>query len=577
VDNFYLSALVRELEPEVLGRTVLRVSLAHSILLIDLRLPTGRQLLASMDRANPALYLSTKVSAQPARGHQSSTFFLSLVRKHLVGSRVTRIRKEPSDRVVQIDFEKLDAGDDKVRASLFLTLTGRSANAYLTDDSGQVIASLFERELADQAIELPLSLRLESSAPLDLERLKTDLNDSTSETQILEHFFGADSIFSPQLKKEFLVRISGGAPAAAFKSLLDDLSAPSPEPIVYSRLPLEKVDRAIINPRTDLLLSNIKLTQARGMIINRFSGLSEAADQFYSARGRAMLLRAEHTALKQTLAREVEKRESVIRAIESDRSRFDQPDKLKRMGDLILANLANARIEGTRATLVDYYDPGLAEVQIEIPDGFSLKEAASDYFARYQKAQRALTAIAAREREVLQTLGPLKHLLSRIEAEPGADSLEEAGIQAEKLLGKKRSGPRTTDKRGRRTGSYAFGRRFRSSDGYEIVVGRNDRDNDALTFRVAKPNDVWLHAADYPGSHAIIRNPSRDAPPHRTITEAAEVAAFYSQAKGEGKAAVHYTLKKFVSKPPRSKPGLVRLSSFKTIIVEPRCDLEKLD
>jgi predicted ribosome quality control (RQC) complex YloA/Tae2 family protein len=108
------------------------------------------------------------------------------------------------------------------------------------------------------------------------------------------------------------------------------------------------------------------------------------------------------------------------------------------------------------------------------------------------------------------------------------------------------------------------------------VVGRNDRDNDALTFRIAKPNDIWLHAADYPGSHAIIRNPARDSPPHRTITEAAEVAAFYSQAKGEGKAAVHYTQKKFVSKPPRSKPGLVRLSSFKTIVVEPRCVLERL-
>ena len=88
---------------------------------------------------------------------------------------------------------------------------------------------------------------------------------------------------------------------------------------------------------------------------------------------------------------------------------------------------------------------------------------------------------------------------------------------------------------------------------------------------------LWLALrSPPPSSLEIIRNPARDAPPHRTITEAAEVAAFYSQAKGEGKAAVHYTQKKFVSKPPRSKPGLVRLSSFKTIVVEPRCDLERL-
>src|SRR5262249_19993357 len=106
------------------------------------------------------------------------------------------------------------------------------------------------------------------------------------------------------------------------------------------------------------------------------------------------------------------------------------------------------------------------------------------------------------------------------------------------------------------------GRRFRSSDGYEIVVGRNDRENDALTFRIGRSSDVWLHAADYPGSHVLIRNPSRAEVPHRTIKEAAELAALNSQAKSSQKAAVHYTLKKFVSKAPRAKPGLVRLSSF---------------
>jgi len=290
-----------------------------------------------------------------------------------------------------------------------------------------------------------------------------------------------------------------------------------------------------------------------------------------------MSLRAEHSALKQTLTRELGKRESAIRAIESDRSRFDQPDKLKRFGDLILANLTNARIEGTKATVVDYYDPDQASIQIDIPEGLSLKEAAADYFAKYQKARRALTAIATREREVLHNLEPLRRLLFKLEQDPTADTIAEAGKETGRLLGKSDPAGRGADKRTRGKGGYAFGRRFRSTDGYEIVVGRNDRDNDALTFRVAKPNDIWLHAADYPGSHAIIRNPARTAPPHRTVSEAAEVAAFYSQAKGEGKAAVHYTQKKFVSKPPRSKPGLVRLSSFKTIIVEPRCDLERID
>ncbi|HEY7543773.1 MAG TPA: NFACT RNA binding domain-containing protein, partial [Blastocatellia bacterium] len=121
------------------------------------------------------------------------------------------------------------------------------------------------------------------------------------------------------------------------------------------------------------------------------------------------------------------------------------------------------------------------------------------------------------------------------------------------------------------------GRYFRSTDGYEIVVGRNDNENDQVTFRLARSTDIWLHAADYPGSHVIVRKIGREPIPQRAIIEAAQVAAFYSQAKRDSKVAVHYTEKKFVSKPPRSKPGLVRLSSFKTVLVEPVCSVEKIE
>jgi predicted ribosome quality control (RQC) complex YloA/Tae2 family protein len=571
VDNFYLSALVQEVRAEVRGRTVVRASLAGSTLLIDLRLSAGRQLRASLDRTTPAFYLSTEITTQLLTGKQATTFFLSLLRKHLIDARVVEVWKEPLDRIVRIDFEKLDAGDNKVQISLLLALTGRSANAYLMDGKGTVMGVLFEQNAGKRGPHSNPSI--ETFDPSSLTR---ELSDSIAQSEVLERFFGEGSIFGPQLRNEFLYRCHEASPSAAFKYLVEDLFDRKPLPLLYSRLTPEKIRQEVINPKTDLLLSHIELAQARGLLRHQFSSLSEAADQYYSARGAALSLRAEYAALKQTLAREVNKRESAIRAIDSDRARFDHPEELKRRGDLILANLANARLDGTSVTVVDYFDSDQAEIQIEIPPGATLKEAASDYFARYQKARRALAAIASRELAVLRNLDPLKELLLRLEQEPTSQSIAAAGKATELLLGTTRAarsdtGKRTSDKVGN-----AFGRRFRSSDGYEIVVGRNDRDNDTLTFRVAKAQDIWLHAADYPGSHAIIRNPARDTPPHRTITEAAELAAFYSQAKREGKAAVHYTQKKFVSRPPRSKPGLVRLSSFKTIVVEPRCNLERL-
>ena len=557
--------------PEVEGRAVSRVSLETSTLLLDLRLTSGRQLLISLDRTAPALYLSNQFATGSVSGKRTSSFFLSLLRKHIVDARLVRVRKEPLDRIIHLDFERLDAGDNKVRISLRLALTGRSANASLTDAQGNLLGTLFEQSAADRPA--PPTTSIESFDPASL---TSELSESITKSEVLACFFGADSIFGPQLKSEFLARCAGIVPAAAFKSLIDDTFNREPLPLVYSRLPLEQIPQVAIDPKTDLLLSHVELVQAQGLKLFQFSSLSEAADQYYSLRSRAIGLRAEYRSLRQMLVREINRRESAINAIESDRIRFDHPDQLKRYGDLILANLANARIEQTSVTVVDYYDPAQAEIQIEIPEGATLKEAASDYFARYQKARRALAAIASREREVSQNLDPLKQLLLRLEQEPTIACIAEVSKSAQQLLGTTKGSPRDKARRPRGN-TDSFGRRFRSSDGYEIVVGRNDRDNDALTFRVARPHDIWLHAADYPGSHAIIRNPTRDAPPHRTITEAAELAAFYSQAKREGKAAVHYAQKKFVSKPPRSKPGLVRLSSFKTILVEPRGDLERID
>ena len=120
-------------------------------------------------------------------------------------------------------------------------------------------------------------------------------------------------------------------------------------------------------------------------------------------------------------------------------------------------------------------------------------------------------------------------------------------------------------------------RRYRSSDGYEIMVGRAGADNDHLTFRVAKSYDLWFHAADYPGSHVVLRNPQRKPVPPRSIAEAAQLAAKFSQARTLPRAAVNYCERKYVTKMKGFAPGQVRLSSFKTLMVEPAEAGERLD
>jgi len=553
VDNFYLSALIEEIGPKVLGRTVVRISLEGATFRIDLRVGSGQQLVISLDRTTPAIYLSDRTQTSPAEKSRPG-FFVSLLRKHLIDARLARLSKETGDRIVQLDFEGLDAGDNKVEVILRLALTGRSSNAALIDSQGILIGTLFEQDGALPPYSSPIS-----SKKIDLPCLTAELSADVTEQEVLAKFFGLGSIFGPQHQNEFRARCKNTTAAIAFKSLVDDLLNRKPVPLIYSRLRLEKVGHMVIDAKRDLILSHIELAQAAEMIRSQFSSLSDAADQYYNARRRALTLRSEYISLKQSLSREIDKRIAAINAMESDRLRFENPERLKRYGDLLLANLANARVAGTTATVRDYYDPEQREIEIEIPEGATIQEAASDYFVQYQKARRALAAIASRESEVARNIPSLKNLVFKLNEAPTSSNIEAVTESLKQLLGTSKGTPRGKGSRPKRKPEIV-GRRFRSTDGYEIVVGRNDRDNDLITFRVAKPNDIWLHAADYPGSHTIIRNPSRDTLPHRTITEAAELAAFYSQAKREGKAAVHYAQKKFVSKPPKAKPGLVRLS-----------------
>ncbi|HKS40780.1 MAG TPA: NFACT family protein [Blastocatellia bacterium] len=560
MDNFYISAILREMEQAISGRTVARVFLVNSDLLIDLRLENNQLLFASLDRTNPALYLSGR---QPGGEANASHPFAIQLRKHITGARLTTLSKDPLDRIVRLEFEKFDVSGDRARSQLVLAMTGRAANAYILNSEHNVVAALTDHAVFPES-------RTEKSAN------DFHINDSMTEADILETEFGPSSIFSPLIKNEFIARCRTSSPAQAFRSIAVDLFDKNPTPLVYSRLPIEQTGQRLINLKTDLLLSHIELVQAQGMLRSAFPTLSEAADRYYSARDEQKALQNEYNSARQLLAREIKKREAAMSAILRDRERFEDPERLKRHGDLLLANLATARVTGAKAKVIDYYDPDQAEIEIEIDENKTLQQSAAEYFSRYQKAKRALTAIAVRQEEIAKRLSPIKNILNELEADPTAEQISKARYSIEKALGTKRSSGSSSTRKTKDKNDPVLGRRFKTTDGYEVMVGRNDRDNDALTFRAARPQDIWLHAADYPGSHVVVRNPNREAVPHKTIVEAAELAAFYSQAKREGKAAVHYTQRKFVSKPPRAKPGLVRLSSFKTVMVEPRCVLERL-
>lgn len=295
-----------------------------------------------------------------------------------------------------------------------------------------------------------------------------------------------------------------------------------------------------------------------------FETLSDALDFYYREQEAEKDFRSRAKSAEAKIKAEIKKRENLIKKLNADLSNHGDAEKWKRFGDLILANLATAQRKADKISVIDYFDENLPKIEIEAEENLSLTEVSEKFFRRYTKARNANEEISKRLKILTSELEKFAEQKAEIETaidEKNADffAIEES---AENKNARRKENKKADNK--------SKARNFVSGEGFEILVGKGAKDNDHLTFRVAKSNDLWLHAADYPGSHVVVRSKNKQEIPQKTLIEAAQLAAFYSQAREESKVAVHYTLRKFVHKPKGAVAGLVNLASFKTILVEPK-------
>jgi len=292
---------------------------------------------------------------------------------------------------------------------------------------------------------------------------------------------------------------------------------------------------------------------------------SPQLDKYFAALDAARVFDTKAKTLRSKLTKAIRQQQTLTEHLREDLAGHGDPQEHKRIGDLLLANIATATRDGNKVTINDYYAEGAPQIEIEIDENRSLQDEAAARFRQYTKAKRAADEIAARMTQVEREKTNLERRLQQLDQI--IQSRDEAALET---FEKPPPAPRVGQKKSVKPEKISGVRRYLSTDGYEILVGRAARDNDNLTFRVAQPNDLWMHAGDYPGSHVVVRNPTRKEIPQRTIIEAAQLAGRFSQASEDAKVVIHYTERKFLSKPKGSAPGLVRLSRFRSINVEPK-------
>lgn len=313
--------------------------------------------------------------------------------------------------------------------------------------------------------------------------------------------------------------------------------------------------------------------QNDGQIFSRgnFESLSAALDDFYQNLDATRDFQTRAKSAETKINQEIKKREKLKKNLLQDLKDHGDAEKWKKYGDLLLANLATAARIEDKVLVVDYFEDDAPTIEIDVDENLELTAAAENFFKRYTKARNAKNELEKRLVLIDAELNELS--LRRIQLAQAVEEQDEEFLSS--IVGEKAA--KSVKNKEKRDDSFKGARKYISSDQLEILVGKASKDNDFLTFRIAKSLDFWLHAADYGGSHVVVRNPNRAAEiPQKTLYEAAQLAAFFSQAKAQPKVAVNYTQKKHVNKPKGAAPGLVSLSSFKTILVEPKESLERL-
>ena len=571
-DAIFLTAVIRELQP-LLGSRVDKIQQpSRDTVLLHLR---GRgKLLLSANVNRPRIHLTEASFENPAQ----PPMFCMLLRKHLTGGRLQDIQQPPAERSVSLIFDCTDEMGIPCRKSLILELMGRNSNLILTGAEGRILDCLrrVDFEMSEQRQVLPGLFyrdppRQDKRIPQETDEAEIAVLLSAAEPgrRLDQWLLGTFAGISPLIARELCFRFTGATdtpltglslPALAAFLAAQFASMDSFTPVLLLRggVPAEFSYREI-------------LQYGDFMEETRCGSFSQLLDRFYTQTDRAERMRQKSQTLRKTVTT---LHERVLRKLELQRRERDSTlnrEQLRRMGDIVTANLHAITRGQALLRAENFYEADAPLIEIPLKPELSPQQNAAKFYKEYAKAKTAekiLTQQLAQGEAEAEYLAAVLDELSRAESEADLAEIRQE-LEAGGYL-------RPADRKKQPKLPPSKPMEFVSGDGYHIFVGRNNRQNDQLSMKTARKDDLWLHIQKFHGTHVIIAC-AGVRPPDRTVTEAAMLAAFYSQAKNGQNVPVDVTQVRNLRKPSGAKPGMVVYDRYQTVIVTPDPELpEKL-
>lgn len=554
-----LRCVCREICEQLVGAVVSRVDQPGRLEIhLELRKPDwkGRLAICAAPNMQGIYFAASRQSGEPGN-------FCMLLRKYLEGARLSGARQWGFSRRLTIEFATPAHVSHLTPAvQLQVDMFGTKGNIMLLDAGGSVLGTvgpvlelLPKCSPAEASAELLLSWASEISGQVPLCKLLVQKVEGLNSLLARELVLRAGLV--PDVECCRIDSRSAEALAGALAALVEQVDSGKCTAVVY-QLHQDVVDYHCTT-----------ISEYNGLTALTFSSCLEAAGYFWEAKRRKLELEETRRNLEAVVARAIERLERKAALQLEEASRGKDAERYRIMGELLISYAHLVPPHSTSVELPNYYDPNGGSMVIALDPSLSPAGNAQVYFRKYRKAvasQKQAGEQLARTREELQYLEQVRQALAM-----AGNSEEELLLIEEEL---RSQGYLPLQKSQRRKSVKSSGpRRFVTSEGLEVLVGRNNVENDMITFKVANDNDIWLHAKDCPGAHVILRKPSdgREWPPGVSLEEAARIAAYFSKARNSGKAAVDWTLVKHVRKTRGARPGMVLYDHHQTIIVEPGC------
>jgi predicted ribosome quality control (RQC) complex YloA/Tae2 family protein len=555
-DGLFTKAMTAELESSLKGGRINKVHQPYKneVILTIRANGVNHKLLLSAHPSYARVQLTNEAYDNPSE----PPMFCMLLRKHIEGYILEDVYQVKNDRIVIFEIRgRNEIGDISLKL-LIVEIMGKHSNIILVDKSRNLILDSVKHVsfavnshraiLPGQPyISPPEQDKLDPFSATEEDVLKRlDFNGGKAEKQLVDHFAGVSPLFAKEV---------------IFKSgLINRTTLPK---TFISQLTIIKhgeITPTITTGGKEAFYL-FPLEHMKGDS-KTFKSLSEMLDRFYFGKAERDRVKQFSHDLERLIVNEKEKNEKKILKLEETLQEAEQAERYQLYGELLTANLYAATKGMNEIEVMNYYDENSSMMSIPLDPRKTPSENAQKYFSRYQKAKNALLVV---EEQIVLARSEAAYFETLLQQVQAAAPKDIEGIREELVDGGYIRGRQRRNNKKLQNLKPNLDH-FLASDGTEIIVGKNNKQNDYLTNKLAARDEIWLHTKDIPGSHVVIRSKE---PAVETIREAASLAAYFSKARNSSSVPVDFTKVRYVKKPNGAKPGFVIYENQQTIYVTP--------